>query len=130
MTLTQTKAALERSLLLAGFVNARVMQPVDGVGVAHTYMGIVSNSCFGSTEKPLLKPIVVSHQSFLDKLFLLKILNVYSRKRLQSNGDINQISISNRYLWLCDIHFCTYIANNWHVKAHHRRSCMLISDSG
>lgn len=130
MTLTQTKAALERSLLLAGFVDARVMQPVDGVGVAHAYMGNVSTSCFGSTEKPLLKPVVVSHQSFLDELFLLKILNVYSRKCLQSIGDVNQISISNLYPWLCDIHFCTYIANNWHVEAHLRRSCMLILDSG
>lgn len=70
MTLTQTKAALERSLLLAGFVDARVMQPVDGIGIADTYMGIVSTSCLGSTKKSLLKPVVVSHQIFLDELSL------------------------------------------------------------
>lgn len=109
-------------MLLAGFVDARVVQPVDGVGIAHTYSGNVSTSCFGLTEKSLLKPVVVSHQNFLEKLLLLEILNMYFRKCLQSFGDINQILISNPYPWLCNIQFFTYIANNWHVKAHLNRS--------
>jgi ABC-type uncharacterized transport system permease subunit len=95
VTLTQTKAALERSLLLAGFVDARVMQPVNGIGIANMYKGIASTPCSGSIEKSLLKPVVVSHQIFLDELCLLRIANMYSKKCLQSIGYIYNFNIKS-----------------------------------
>lgn len=60
---TQSKPALERSLLLAGFVSMQNVELVDGIALADVYRGITPR-VVGSAKGPLLKPIAVGYQTF------------------------------------------------------------------
>jgi hypothetical protein len=59
-TPAQDKVNLERSLLLAGFVNMEVEEPMDGIDLSNEYK-FITPTHISSINGPLLKPFAVSN---------------------------------------------------------------------